>query len=150
LVKGEKMKNVFLKFLVVFTLISSLFILNAKQGEKFILILKESNINGKILYKLKDKLSLNQLEINDSLKHNYMLQRIVEKIFDHEDEYADEELFFVDTIIDKDGNEWTLSVNVLDDNSSVSQFISKKDNLIINGWINRNNKDIFGLKIFNF
>ncbi|TLP39132.1 hypothetical protein [Arcobacter arenosus] len=144
------MKNIFLKFIVVLTLVGSLFILNAKQGEKFILILKESNINGKVLYKLKDKLSLNELEINNSLKRNYMLQRILEKIFDHEDEYTDEELFFVDTLIDKDGNEWTLSVNVLDNNSSVSQFISKKDDLIINGWINRNNKDIFGLKIFNF
>lgn len=56
----------------------------------------------------------------------------------------------MDTIIDNDAKEWTVSINVVDKNSSVTQFISKKDDLIINGWINRNNKDIFGLKIFNF
>ncbi len=144
------MKNSFYKIVIVFILISSLFVLNAKQNEKFILILKESNINGKVIYNLKEKLSLEELEINHSLKHTYTLQRIVEKIFNHEDEYINEELFFVDTIIDDKGKEWTLSVNVLDKNSSVSQFITKEDNLIINGWINRNNKDIFGLKIFNF
>lgn len=144
------MKKTFLKVILVCTLIGSFIFLNAKENEKFILILKESNIDGKILYEKKEKLSFNELEVRTDLKHSYILQRIVEKVLDHEDEFIDEELFFVDTIIDNDAKEWTVSINVVDKNSSVTQFISKKDDLIINGWINRNNKDIFGLKIFNF
>lgn len=57
------MKKTFLKVILVCTLIGSFIFLNAKENEKFILILKESNIDGKILYEKKKNFLLMNLKL---------------------------------------------------------------------------------------
>lgn len=131
---------------VLFLILFSIVTLNA--GDSFKMILKESDLTGKITYEEKYDLSLEK--INNEVKHNKILKEIVLKILAYEKEYVDRELFFVKSIYDEKGNEWTISITVVDKDSSISQFICKQGDIIINGWINRNNRDIFGLKILNF
>lgn len=131
---------------VLFLILFSIVTLNA--SDSFKMILKESDLKGKITYEEKYDLSLDK--INSEVKYNKILKEIVLKILAYEKEYVDSELFFVKSIYDEKGNEWTISITVVDKDSSISQFICKQGNIIINGWINRNNRDIFGLKILNF
>lgn len=131
---------------VLFLILFSIVTLNA--SDSFKMILKESDLKGKITYEEKYDLSLDK--INSEVKYNKILKEVVLKILAYEKEYVDSELFFVKSIYDEKGNEWTMSITVVDKDSSISQFICKQDNIIINGWINRNNRDIFGLKILNF
>lgn len=131
---------------VLFLILFSIVTLNA--SDSFKMILKESDLKGKITYEEKYDLSLDK--INSEVKYNKILKEIVLKILAYEKEYVDSELFFVKSIYDEQGNEWTISITVVDKDSSISQFICKQGDIIINGWINRNNRDIFGLKILNF
>lgn len=145
-----KLKNWSKKFFVTLFVLVFCVSLEASQSGSFRLVIKESNLDNKTLSTYKDKISFNNLEINKEFKYKDIVEKILEIALNYEEEYLKEELYFVENVYDSDGNEWTISVTVTDKNSSITNFTAKFDDLIINGWINRNEKDIFGTKVLNF
>lgn len=145
-----KVKNWSKKFFLALFFLVFYVSLEASQSGSFRLVIKESNLDNKTLSTYKDKISFNNLEINKEFKYKDIVEKILEIAVNYEEEYLKEELYFVENVYDSDGNEWTISVTVTDKNSSITNFTAKFDDLIINGWINRNEKDIFGTKVLNF
>lgn len=145
-----KVKNWSKKFFLALFFLVFYVSLEASQSGSFRLMIKELNSDNKLLYSYKDKISFNNLEISKEFKYKDIVEKILEIAVNYEEEYLKEELYFVENVYDSDGHEWTISVTVTDKNSSVTSFTAKYNDLVISGWINRNEKDIFGTKVLNF
>lgn len=139
------MKNI----LIIFTII---FCINTFASDSFEanLLLKETSKEGTIISTLKEKINFSNNKIDKNIKYNNILKKLIQKVIIFENKYEDEALFFVESIEDENKKAWTISTNVMSSDTSVSQFIVVYDDKIISGWINRNNKDFFGMRIFNF
>lgn len=143
----KNIKKSCLAFLLMFLISLSA---NASESFEAKLLLKESTKEGNTLFKLEENIIYSNHKLNKNVKYNTMIKKLVEKVIFFESKYKNEALFFVESIEDKNKKLWTISTNVISNDTSVSQFTVSYDNKIVSGWINRNNKDIFGLRIFNF
>ncbi len=135
------------KLIIIMLFMSSLI---AKQSFEATIKIEVTNSSNTSIYsKEKDVILINN-KINSEIKHKAILEQILTKISILEVEYKGEDLFLLNTINDKFGNKWTINTTVTSKDTSMSHFISKQNEKTINGWVNRDNKDIFGLRLFNF
>jgi hypothetical protein len=134
-------------FILYLLLINNLI---AKQSFEATVKIEEINLNGIIKYSEKKDILFIDNKIKQNIKYKEILKVILKKINSAEKRYTKEDLFLINTIYDKYGNIWTVSITVTSKDISVSHFVSKQKSKTINGWINRDNKDIFGLRLFNF
>ncbi len=141
------MKKTILFMFVIATLIS--INLTAQQSFEATIKIQETNLNGTITYNEEKKIKFNK-KIIENIKYKNILNIILNKINISEQQYIGKDLFLVESINDLDDNIWTITIRVINKDISVTHFISKQNNKIINGWINRDNKDIFGLRLFNY
>ncbi len=137
------------KLLLIITSLFLVINLYAKSFEALIEI-KEIDNNKIILLEKKEKIIFENNMLNKDLKYNKALSLILNKIISLEKSYKDSDLYIVESLKDEKGKTWTISSTITSNDISVTQFISSQEEKIISGWINRNNKDIFGLRIFNF
>jgi len=121
----------------------------AKEFQATVLI-QESSINKVILYETKEKINYDNNKINKKIKYKKILEQMIKKIIFIEQKYKNKEISFMTNIYDDKKNIWTITITTNNKGNSVSYFISKQSNKIINGWINRDNKDIFGFRLLNF
>jgi hypothetical protein len=124
--------------------------LTAQQFFEAIIKIKETNLNGNIIYNEEKKILFNNNKIKENIKYKNILKLILNKVYISEQKYIGEDLFLIETVNDLDDNVWTVTITVTDKDVSISHFISKQKNKNINGWINRDNKDIFTFRLFNF
>lgn len=137
-----KIKLVSLLFFVLFAIV-----IYAESSFSATLIIKETDKTGRIIYQKEEKIE-DFYSFTDK-KYKDDLSEVLKIIKSLENKYVDEKLYFVKSY---DGNfaKWTISSNILTKDTSVSHFISEGDEITVSGWVNRNNKDIFGFRIFNF
>lgn len=122
----------------------------ANDNFEAIVTIRETTLDNKLLTTEKYNILLKNNTIDKNLKYKSVFEKIMTRIKHFENKYDGEDLFFVEMVKETDNKEWTISIEVKDSDISVTHFISKYDDKIIDGWINRNNTDIFGLRIFNF
>ena len=141
-----------LKMVFIILVTSSLFFLNLEAGDSFEarILIKETMQNGEVIYEINENIDFSNNSLNKKVKNEKMIEKIIKRIIVLEAKYKDTDLFFVESLEDDKKNIWTISAEVTSNDTSVTQFVAKVDDKIISGWINRNNKDIFGLRIFNF
>jgi hypothetical protein len=133
-------------FLLILFFINNLI---AQESFSSIVKIKETNNNGIVLYEKEKNILFNNNKIKEDIKYKKVLKVILKRINVSEKQYIGENLFLIYSINDEHENIWTLTVTVKSKDISISHFISKHNNKIINGWINRDNKDLFGLRLFN-
>ena len=137
------------KLLLIIT--SLFFIINLyAKGFEAIIEIKEVNNKKIALYEKKEKVVFENNSLNKDLKYNNALSLILDRVMILEKSYKNTDLYIVESVIDGEGMRWTISSTITSKDISVTQFISSQDDITISGWINRNNKDIFGLRILNF
>ena len=137
---------------IVFLFLALVFLsfnINANDSFEATVLIKETANDGKVIYKNKENIVFSNGSLNKKIKYSEELKEIIKRVIIFEAKYKDEDLYFVDTFEDKN-NIWTMSINVMSNDISVTHFVVKYSDITVNGWINRNNKDIFGLRIFNF
>jgi len=137
---------------IVFLFLALVFLsfnINANDSFEATVLIKETANDGKVIYKNKENIVFSNESLNKKIKYSEELKEIIKRVIIFEAKYKDEDLYFVDTFEDKN-NIWTISINVMSNDTSVTHFVVKYSDITVNGWINRNNKDIFGLRIFNF
>lgn len=125
-------------------------ILFASDSFEMEITIQETSIEGIEKFKNTYNVNLSKNKINKNIKYKIQLTQIAKKILQFEQRYDNENLYFLDEFKDSKGNIWTISSNIKSNDVSVTHFISKQTDKIIDGWINRDNKDIFGFRIFNF
>ena len=140
-------KSIFILFIGAILIISNL---TANQSFDSILKIKETSKNGEILFKEDRKISLKNEKIVGLTKYNNILTEIITEIKISEKKYLNKELYSIKNLKDSFGNDWTISITITNNDESVTSFISVQDGNTIEGWINRNNKDLFGFRVFNF
>ena len=140
-------KSIFILFIGAILIISNL---TANQSFDSILKIKETSKNGEILFKEDRKISLKNEKIVGLTKYNNILTEIITEIKLSEKKYLNKELYSIKNLKDSFGNDWTISITITNNDESVTSFISVQDGNTIEGWINRNNKDLFGFRVFNF
>ena len=133
-------------------IISSLFFMINLYAKSFEAIIEIKEVNNKkiTLYEKKEKVIFENNLLNKDLKYNKVLSLILDRIVILEKSFIDTDLYIVESLIDEEGTRWTISSTITAKDVSVTQFISSQDEITISGWINRNNKDILGLRILNF
>ena len=136
---------------ILMIIISLFFIINLQaRGFEAIVEIEEKNNQELVVFKKKEKIIFENNSLNKDLKYNEALSLLLNKIMILEKKYKDEDLYIVESIKDAKGETWTISSTITNNDVSVTQFISSQEKKTISGWINRNNKDIFGLRILNF
>jgi hypothetical protein len=148
-------KSIIKVLFIIFAFYFSLLSLNAlitSNSFEFVLSLKEQDRNNITLYEEKNlSMYLNDKgNLSKEIKYNDIIVKILGKIKTYELTYKGLEIYQVLTLIDSNNQKWTYSITVNGENQSVTHIISSQDQKIIEGWINRKNKDLFGLRIFNF
>ena len=118
-------KNLIFSFFVIFLLIL-LTNLTAKDNFSATIYLKETNEIGKTVYEDKQKVVLEKNNINKNIRYKEILELILLRIKKFEKKFKSEEVLFLDTIIDKSKNKWTITITVKDKETSISHFISKQ------------------------
>lgn len=137
----------YLFILLLFTVHTSLFGLDSFE---FNLNLTEKE-NKVVLYELNGiSVKLKNNKLNKEVKYHDILVKSLYFIKDLEKQYKNKEIYQIKTIIDSNNHEWTFSIRVTSKDTSVTHFILFKKDTTVEGWINRNNKDLFGLRILNF
>lgn len=136
--------------LIVFGFIVTNYLI-ANQMFESTLSIKVVDNKGNIIYR-KDKLNLYLLNdtIIEDIKYKNILTNMLLIIKNIEENLSDKNDLIVKTLNDSEGNDWIITVVVKEKDTTVSHFISKQDNYTIEGWINRDNKDLFGMRVFNF
>lgn len=114
---------------------------------------QEKTLDGKIIKQINNTNVIYNLENNALDTHIpykqlfiYILSIIIEK----EKNFDPDNTFFIENILDQGNHTWTFSITLKDNSSSITHFISHTNNKTIEGWINHDNKDLFGLNLFNF
>jgi len=125
-------------------------ILYANDSFEMEITIQETSIDGIEKFKNTYHVNLSRNKINKNIKYKIQLTQIAKRILQFEQQYDGKNLYFLDEFKDSKDNIWTISSNIKSNDISVTHFISKQSDKIIDGWINRDNKDIFGLRIFNF
>lgn len=141
----------FSKNTLLLIIVGLFFIVNLYANSfEAIIQIKEVNNEKIILFEKKEKIYFEKNILDKDLKYNEALSLILSKIMILEKNYINEDLYIVESLKDSEGITWTISSTITSKDVSVTQFISYQENRTISGWINRNNKDLFGLRIFNF
>lgn len=139
----------FVKYLSIISLL--LINLYGADSFEFNFDLTIKNKQNKIIHEIKNEyIDFIDNNLNKKIKFEKVISKSLPIIQKLELEYKDEELFEINTLKDALDNTWTFSTRVLSDDTSVTHFVSLQADQTIEGWINRNNKDIFGLRILNF
>ena len=130
----------------------SLFFISNLYAKNFEAVIQIEEVNNQkiTIYNKKEKVIFSKNLLNKDLKYNKALALVLNRIMTLEQGYKDKELYEVESFKDENGLTWTISCTVTAKDESVTQFISSQDKKTISGWVNRNNKDIFGLRIFNY
>lgn len=121
-----------------------------KQSFESKLKIIETKVDGNVVYDEKSAITFKNGSIQNDIKYKNFINKLFINILENEKKFNGKELYYVDSLKDSSNNLWTVTTTVTNKDESVTHAISKQNQKIIEIWINRNDKDIFGLKIFNF
>jgi len=120
------------------------------QTLEYYLKLEKIDDSKNIVYQFDNKIIFSNKNIQPNIQYKDIIKKIIKKMRSYEKQYKNEELYFMNSTKDTKNNIWTYNIRVKSNDISICSFLSKQNNYTVSGWISNDNKDIFGLRIFNF